>query len=153
PNSAPLPFLDAFAGESVRFTQAVAPAAWTLASQASMLTGLYPNHHGATDPRVVLSDTVPTLAGQLSSTYETVGFTNSVYFDPSDVSTGGCEKSVCDNDPRKHPPKPAETPPDPVLVRGGESAPSRPASPRPLFLFVQTFAIHNYYQEPLSPDD
>src|SRR5260221_2292924 len=70
--AAPLPFLDGFATECVRFTHAVACASWTLPSQASMLTGLYPNHHGATDPRVVLSESVATLSGTLSQAYETV---------------------------------------------------------------------------------
>lgn len=39
--------LDRLAAEGVLFSQAIAPAPTTLPSHASMLTGLYPYHHGA----------------------------------------------------------------------------------------------------------
>ena len=41
------PRLDALAAESVRFDQMMTPAPWTLPSVCSLLTGLYPETHGA----------------------------------------------------------------------------------------------------------
>jgi arylsulfatase A-like enzyme len=151
--AAPLPFLDEFAGECVRFTHAVACAPWTLPSQASMLTGLYPNHHGATDPRVVLSESVPTLSGKLSEGYETVAFTNSTYFDPAYGLHRGFEKYTCVPGLTDLAPVAKEDAPDPVFTQAAEYVSSRGHDGKPLFLFVQTFSVHNYYQEPLEPAD
>jgi hypothetical protein len=41
------PTLDRFARQGVLFVNAIAPASWTLASHASMFTGLLPHQHGA----------------------------------------------------------------------------------------------------------
>ena len=43
------PFLDALAGRSARFRDCVAAAPFTLPTHATMLTGLHPPRHGATD--------------------------------------------------------------------------------------------------------
>jgi len=40
------PCIDRFASQGVRFSQAIAPASYTSASHASLLTGLYPPSHG-----------------------------------------------------------------------------------------------------------
>lgn len=64
------PALDRFAAEGVTFEQAISPAPWTLPSLASLMTGLYPRHHGAGaivnrhDPlgRSPLAPGVPTIA-------------------------------------------------------------------------------------------
>jgi arylsulfatase A-like enzyme len=40
------PTIDELAGTGVRFDQAIATAPWTCPSTASMVTGLYPHHHG-----------------------------------------------------------------------------------------------------------
>jgi arylsulfatase A-like enzyme len=40
------PTIDALAAGGVRFDQAISAAPWTAPSTASMLTGLYPHHHG-----------------------------------------------------------------------------------------------------------
>jgi arylsulfatase A-like enzyme len=42
------PFLRSLAETSAVYTQAVSPAAWTFPAVASLLSGLYPHHHGAT---------------------------------------------------------------------------------------------------------
>lgn len=66
------PFLDAFAGESVLFENALTPEPWTLKAHMSMLTGLYPKHHGLR-PFINLSEGIVTLpevlreAGYLSA--------------------------------------------------------------------------------------
>jgi arylsulfatase A-like enzyme len=56
------PHLDALARRGVRFANAHAPASWTGASVASILTGLYPAVHGVDTPTSVLSDGVPIFA-------------------------------------------------------------------------------------------
>jgi arylsulfatase A-like enzyme len=40
------PTIDALAASGVRFDQAIATAPWTCPSTTSMITGLYPHHHG-----------------------------------------------------------------------------------------------------------
>ena len=44
------PRINEFARSAVRFGRAVAQSSWTLPAVASILTGLYPLHHGAIDP-------------------------------------------------------------------------------------------------------
>ena len=57
------PTLDALAAGGVRCDQAVAPVPLTLPSHATLLTGLYPHHHGArTNGMFRLDDDVTTLA-------------------------------------------------------------------------------------------
>src|SRR5207245_2703424 len=60
--AAELPNLDAFAHRSVIFETALSPAPWTLPAHASLLTGLYPDRHGATDPRRRIAANLPTIA-------------------------------------------------------------------------------------------
>ena len=56
------PTLDALAAAGVRFEDVTAAAPWTLPSHASMLTGLYPSHHGVKDHEQRLPDKIVTLA-------------------------------------------------------------------------------------------
>jgi len=60
------PRLNALAERSRVFTEARAPAAWTLPAQASMLSGLWPEQHGATRQRLPLAAELPTLAERLA---------------------------------------------------------------------------------------
>jgi arylsulfatase A-like enzyme len=60
------PFLDSLAGRGVIFEEATAPAAWTVPSHASMLTGLYPRSHGLRFPRDRLPPDIATLPSMLS---------------------------------------------------------------------------------------
>lgn len=73
------PHLDAFAGDAVRFADAVAQASWTRPAVASVMTGLTPPHHGAMGGESILPS-LPTLASLLAADgYDTAGFvTNSV---------------------------------------------------------------------------
>ena len=59
------PFLDRFASTATVFEHAYATAPWTLPSHASIMTGLYPSHHGAGVTDVYLRREVPTLASLL----------------------------------------------------------------------------------------
>ena len=77
------PALDALAAEGVLFREAHAVTPLTLPSHASILTGLYPAHHGLRDNGGFrLADTVPTLAEVLSGAgYQTAGFVSAFVLD------------------------------------------------------------------------
>jgi len=59
------PRLKGFADRSVRFTQAVAPAPWTVPSHASLFSGLSPLDHGAIEESPRIGDEIETLAETL----------------------------------------------------------------------------------------
>ncbi len=55
------PTIDEFARGGVRFDQAISAAPWTCPSTASMITGLYPHHHGYLHWDAELDPALPTL--------------------------------------------------------------------------------------------
>ncbi|HEX6882726.1 MAG TPA: sulfatase [Planctomycetota bacterium] len=61
------PALDALARASLSFTTARAPSTWTLPSQASMLSGLWPEQHGATERDLGLAAEIETLPERLAA--------------------------------------------------------------------------------------
>jgi len=62
------PNLDAFFNKSLYFTQARTPAPYTTAAHASVMTGLYPNHHGVRPfYKWGLAEGVGTLAEELKA--------------------------------------------------------------------------------------
>jgi arylsulfatase A-like enzyme len=74
------PNIDRFARTGVLFENAIAPISWTLASHASMFTGLLPQQHGA-DFAVPLASSPWTLAEILRSRgYETAGFLGNIRY-------------------------------------------------------------------------
>jgi len=74
------PHLDRLARHGVLFENAISATSWTLASHASMFTGLLPHQHGA-DWAVPLSSGPRTLAEILRSRgYETAGFTSNFHY-------------------------------------------------------------------------
>jgi arylsulfatase A-like enzyme len=56
------PHLDRLVANGVRFDNAWTTSSWSLASQASILTGRHPHEHGADWPHFRLSEQYPTLA-------------------------------------------------------------------------------------------
>ena len=136
PEGLALPALDAFAAESVRMTRAVSTAPWTLPAHASLLTGLYPDRHGATDPRVSLDERAHTLAQTLAAHgYETAGFVSGGYLrrefglgrgfglyrdDPADAQRQVFDEAAAFVAERR--------------------------DPRPLLLFVHTYRLHDYFR-------
>jgi arylsulfatase A-like enzyme len=71
------PTLDALAAAGVRFADVTAAAPWTLPSHASMLTGLYPSHHGVKSHETRLSQDVVTLAEEFEHAgYQTFAVVN-----------------------------------------------------------------------------
>jgi arylsulfatase A-like enzyme len=74
------PNLDKWARRGVVFENAIAPSSWTLASHASMFTGLLPHQHGA-DRAHPWDRSRWTLAEVLrSSGYATAGFTSNLWY-------------------------------------------------------------------------
>jgi len=77
------PNLDALAAESMVYTDAHAVTSWTLASHASLFTGLYPSAHGATKPLSRLAEPHRTLAEALAGAgYQTSGVVSGPYLLP-----------------------------------------------------------------------
>ena len=70
------PNIDALAGESVLFEQAVAPASWTLASVPSIFTSTFPCEHGLIEDRVRLNDGFETIAQR----FKRAGYQTASYF-------------------------------------------------------------------------
>jgi arylsulfatase A-like enzyme len=71
------PRLDELARAGVRFTDVTAAAPWTLPSHATMLTGLYPSHHGVKSHETRLPADVVTLAEELQARgFETLAVVN-----------------------------------------------------------------------------
>jgi arylsulfatase A-like enzyme len=71
------PTLDALAEDGVRFEDVTAAAPWTLPSHATMLTGLYPNHHGVKSHETRLAQEVVTLAEEFEQAgYQTYAVVN-----------------------------------------------------------------------------
>jgi arylsulfatase A-like enzyme len=74
------PWLDALAEEGGVFEDVTSTSPWTLPAHASLLTGLYPDRHGASSSDRALREHVPTLAKILSSRgIRTMAIVNSVY--------------------------------------------------------------------------
>jgi len=74
------PYLDAFAKDAVRFTEAVPQSSWTRPSIASMVTSVYSEVHGVMTQQDVTPTNLPTLQGALQEAgYETQVFmTNTI---------------------------------------------------------------------------
>lgn len=141
PAAGPLPELDRLAAESVRYANALSSASWTLPAHASLLTGLYPDRHGATDRRVTLAESVETLAGTLARAgYETAAFTGGGFLDAKYGLGRGFHRYEAKTHAKQ---EPAETLPG-LLGRVKGFLAERDGD-RPLFLFLHTYAVHNYY--------
>jgi arylsulfatase A-like enzyme len=152
------PRLDAFAQQAVVFEDAVATAPYTLPSHATLFSGTYPAFHGAHHPAHALDLTrIPMLADVLREAgWATRAQTGGGYLS-SDYGFGHGFSSYGNSDPIwdwDHPVAKARIP----------SAEARAASARahvphtwgaaldwmterrdvPFFLFVQTYAVHDY---------
>jgi len=74
------PSLDALAKRGARVETVIAESSWTLPSHATMLSGLPPAVHGATQPDSKLSDDVPLLAEMLvAHGFRTFAWTGGVF--------------------------------------------------------------------------
>jgi len=142
PTAAPLEHLDRFAAESVRYENGLSVASWTLPAHASLLTGVYPDRHGATDRRVTLAGEVGTLAATLAAEgYETAAFTGGGFLDAKYGLGRGFARYEAKTHGKQDPAEDMQG----LLGRVRGFLAGRGQSRRPLFLFLHTYAVHNYY--------
>jgi arylsulfatase A-like enzyme len=129
------PHMNAFAKAGANFTASLAPASWTLPSQASLLTSLPPLEHGATFELVTLDERYLTLPEVLHNAgWRTVAVTEGGFVVPSFGLDQGFERFI--------------------VCRTGHLDESLAAleaelahdDGRPLFLYFQTFRAHSDYR-------
>ncbi len=78
------PALDGLAADGVRFEHAWSQSSWTLASTASLMTGLYQETHAVVDKDRVLPEAAATLAEAFRDRgYECVGFSQNLFASPT----------------------------------------------------------------------
>ena len=84
------PIFDQFAKEGTLFENAMAPGTWSLASHASMFTGMLPSAHDAHGETNYLEEDIPTMAEAFAeSGYETRCFTANPHITPGFGLTRG----------------------------------------------------------------
>ncbi|MBW2282378.1 MAG: sulfatase [Deltaproteobacteria bacterium] len=84
------PVFDALAKEGVLYLDATSPSTWSLASHASLFTGLFPSGHGAHFESKMLDNRAPTLAETLAAAgYDTRCFTANAFISPAIGLTRG----------------------------------------------------------------
>ena len=133
------PNLDALARRGVVFEDATATAPWTLPSHASMLTGLYPSHHGVIRDELRLPASIPTLAETLRRHgVRTAAAVNAITLSPQNGLDRGFERfRYVPEDPEECAPTTGMT--DQVIdwldaFRGQDA-----------FLFLHDYDIHSDY--------
>ena len=148
------PALDAFARESVVFTNAFAQAPITTVSHATILTGTYPPFHRVTDFGAPLASTVPYLPDVLRQAgYRTAAFVGSLVLDPRNGTAPGFDRGFDRYDagfrlrrPGEDRYRTVERRGDEVIARAlawiGDSAPG------PWFAWVHLYDAHDPYEPP-----
>jgi arylsulfatase A-like enzyme len=148
-----LPEIAAFAASGVRFESAHSTSSWTLPAHASLLTGLYPDRTGATDGRVRLSaEVVPLAAALAEAGFETVAFTEAGYVGRAfgfergfarydDWAEEGTPALALPRDGRPATPNGAA-----LFDRVLAFLAARDAAGPAFFLFVHTYALHDYFR-------
>lgn len=153
PSAQELPNLDRLACESLVFERGYSTSPWTLPAHASLLTGLYPDRHGATQPKLHIAPEVSPLALHLAETgYETVGFTDGGFVDDSfgfaegfgrydEIATDAGLAAMALPRAGSHTNVPGLSLFDRTIHYLEERE-----TDQPFFCFVQTFTVHEYYQ-------
>lgn len=153
PDAPAQPNLTAFAAEAVVFDHALSVSSWTLPSHGSIWTGLYPPKIGLTHLRRALPFDKPTLAELLRAEgYETVGFSDGALME----AHYGHDRGFLAYDTEREAEWSfrGEIPRD--GARDNNSARSlfdraiaylgqRRKGDDPFFLFVHTYAVHDYF--------
>ncbi len=137
------PNLNRFAEASLRFPAARANAAWTLPSISSLLTGLHPGQHGATDEDLSLPAFHRTIAERLADAgYRTGAITDGSFFSP----IFGLEQGFEWFEQREWP----QWDLDLTLADAREFLARDDG--RPVFLVVHTYRVHQPYRVGPSED-
>jgi arylsulfatase A-like enzyme len=151
------PNIDAFAKESVLFTNHISAAPTTLASHTSLLTGTYPHTHGAPKNGFVLGDDNEMLAEVLAENgFDCAGIIGAFPLDPVfnfdqgfahfDASfTVSFEKGVVDQHQRL-----ASEVTDAATRWLDKRRPNKAANRDRLFMFVHYFDVHWPYEAPFK---
>ncbi len=143
-----MPTIETFAQSAVVFDTAVVPRGSTRASYSSMLTGLYPFHHGVRSSFIVLNDALTTLPEVLkSSGYHTAGFVSN-YLMVAELSGFDQGFDVYDDGVKLNPDHEyvCERTADKTLqaiLRWLEAGP-----PQPFLLFINFIDPHGPYEPP-----
>ncbi len=133
------PVLDALAQQGVLFEKALSTSPWTLPAHASMLTGLYPAHHGAIHEHRGLAQGMPTLAEVFHDAgYRTGAVVNSLYLSERFGFRRGFEdfEYIEETEGTREPAPTFERALD-WLEKGDE---------RPFFLFIHDYHVHSHYR-------
>lgn len=77
------PRFDRFARDNTLFTDAVTQSSWSIPAHASLLTGLYPEAHGATTVRPILQARQPLPAALSAAGYETYAVSPNEFVRPA----------------------------------------------------------------------
>lgn len=158
PSARRRPNLDRLSEQGHTFDRAYSTASWTLPAHVSLFTGLYPDRHGVVDARHAMGDVSSLVENLQGKGYQTVGFTDGGYMGAVFGFTHGFE--MYDG---WHDGKSAMSPSG--LPRGGKRHFDTKATlfdrasaflksrndSRPLFLFVHTYAVHDYFRSWLAP--
>jgi choline-sulfatase len=144
------PNLDAIAHQGMVFAQAYAQAPTTVASDATILTGTYPQTHRASEFAFPLATTVPYLPDLLhASGYRTAAFVGSILLDPRNGPFQGYDRGFDLYDAGFHQPQRGESRFQSV-ERHGDQVVARATNwlagekKRPFFLWV-------HLQDPHAP--
>lgn len=156
--AATTPAIDALAAESLRFANARSVAPFTLPSHATILTGLLPRAHGVVrHGRRLVADVQPLLAVDFARAgYATAAFTGGAYLSYEHGFHHGFDRYsildpfLTDEDPYRDAfPRPGDRAfNDAAYATCDERAIERwldATSGRPFFLFVHTYAAHDYH--------
>ncbi|HAO92376.1 MAG: hypothetical protein A2X99_04825 [Deltaproteobacteria bacterium GWB2_55_19] len=73
------PYISAFAGSAVRFTQAISPAPWTLPAYTSILTGKHAFHHALNQPTLTGTPVGPLPKLLMDEGYKAVSIQTNYY--------------------------------------------------------------------------
>lgn len=153
PSARSHPTIDRLARQGHVFEHAYSAASWTLPAHASLFTGLYPDRHGGVDGRHAIGNVSSFVETLRANGYQTAGFTDGGYVSAHFGFSRGFENYDDWSDPSSSvSPK--------LLPRGGKpyfdtkqklfdraTAFLRARRDRrPLFLFVQTYAVHDYFR-------
>jgi len=148
------PALDAFARESVVFTNAFAQAPITTVSHATILTGTYPPFHRVTDFGAPLASGVPYLPDVFRQAgYRTAAFVGSLVLDPRSGTAPGFDRGFDRYDAGFRIRRPGEDRYRTVERRGDEVIARALAwiadpAPGPWFAWVHLYDAHDPYEPP-----
>jgi arylsulfatase A-like enzyme len=132
------PTLDALAQRGVLFERALATAPWTLPSHASLLTGLYPSHHGVRRAGAVLpADVVPWAERLRALGFATAAVVNSRWLaEESGLQRGFDDFLQVDDAVDRREPSAVGAFAEGWLAQGRRE---------PFFLFVHFYDVHSHY--------